>query len=652
MQQIPDNALNEIRDRLSLLEIISEYVVLQNKGAESVGLCPFHNEKSPSFSVNEEKGVFYCFGCGEKGDAIAFLMQINSTSFIDTVLDLADRYGVDTEQQEYIDSGVKHDKQQLAAINQFALDYFQDNLVKSNDALLYLKERGLSEPTIKQWGLGYAGADWQELSSKLLLNFNRQTVIDSGLVGCKNERIYDLFRDRLMIPINNERGEAVGFSGRSLNSDRGRRSSASPAFSRQGTLDNKPKYLNTPQTCLFDKKQVAFGLDKAKAEIKRRSTVVLVEGNFDVISLHQAGIENAIATMGTAVDSRLINKLAKDNDIILAFDNDEAGRKTVEKIIDRNSKNLRANLINFKVLKLPRGVKDLDEVLQTPNGKTIARQLIGNAPNWIDWSIKQTIDQHNLDDPKEHKQCVCILDRLLNKIEDLKIKAFYLDRCSSFLSKGNDLLKNNYLKILTANTVKRSRDASSRAAFNFVKFKSNSSPSKVGIFQGLEPNEAQTLLHELSLCQLAIFNPMMRSQIQQRLARLNWSIRDPLCRWLLSRLLSDNSKIIHIELKNELLEQLANRELFKQIDEFINLDYYRDGSLLKVKLKHVYGRPPNSAIAMEDNCILLERTLKGLEKIQTTSQINSLELLLKLEGDRDRQNEYLQRIVELKKSLI
>jgi len=424
----PDT-IAEIKDKVELVDVVSEYVVLQKKGHDLLGLCPFHDEKTPSFSVNPSKQLYYCFGCGAGGGAIKFLMEINKQSFKDVVLDLASRYQVPIktlaeEDQQKIQKQISTGEQ-LYEILAVATSFYQHSLAKEEgtNALKYLKDqRNLSPDNIEKFKLGYAPDGWDTLYHYLVevKHYPVTLVEQTGLIRkrTKGEGYIDYFRNRLMIPIQDANGKIIAFGARSLDG-------------------NEPKYLNSPDTPLFSKSQTLYGLNFAKKTIAQEDKVIVVEGYFDAIALHENGVSNAVAVLGTALTQKhikLLSRYSESKTIIVNFDADIAGVKATERVIKEVESLVYSGQINLKVLTIPNG-KDADEFLKSsPDSITKYRELIKNSPLWLDWEIEQIINNRNLQNSSDYNLAFQSILKLLTKISNESTKDFYLTRCAETLS--------------------------------------------------------------------------------------------------------------------------------------------------------------------------------------------------------------------------
>ena len=303
------SSVDQIKSKIDIVSLISSYIKLEKAGTNFKGRCPFHNEKTPSFFVSPDRGSYYCFGCQAKGDIFTFVQEFEGLDFIGSLKVLAERAGVTLEQYS---SGEKTEKQRLHSILEQAVFFYEKKLSENKEALDYLHNRGVINKTIEDFRIGYASSEWRDLFDYLSeRGITPEDMLLVGLIKQKEgtDSYYDTFRGRIMFPINDSSGRPVGFSGRALNPD-----------------EKTPKYLNSPETVLFNKSEILFGLDKAKKDIRLKDYSILVEGQMDLIMLHQVGITNAVASSGTALTELHLVKLRRlSNRIIMSYDGDSAG---------------------------------------------------------------------------------------------------------------------------------------------------------------------------------------------------------------------------------------------------------------------------------------------------------------------------------------
>lgn len=350
--------VERIKERLDIAEVVSGYVKLDRAGQSFKGRCPFHNEKTPSFFVSPVRQSYYCFGCGAKGDIFTFVQEVEGLSFREALKSLAERAGVELQNRPQ-DIKARGEKETLLQALEVATEFFEKELEKNEEAKKYIASRGIDAASIKKWRLGYAPAEWRGLYAHMMsLGFKKETLINAGLVKSIPSEVsgshekappsrepYDVFRDRVIFPLADSSGQIIAFAGRALQKDA------------------VPKYLNSPDTVLFTKSNILYGLDKAKEKIRRVNFAVLVEGQVDLVLSHQAGVENTVASSGTAFTREHLDRLKRlSKRIILAFDGDSAGIKAAEKATE-----LALSLgLEVKVAPLPEGKDPAELVLENP----------------------------------------------------------------------------------------------------------------------------------------------------------------------------------------------------------------------------------------------------------------------------------------------
>lgn len=430
--QLDPQTLEEIKQRVDIVDVISEYVVLHKRGKSLVGLCPFHDEKSGSFNVSATKQLYHCFGCGAGGNAITFLMELKKQSFYEVALDLARRYQIPLktlspqEHQQF--QRQLSLKEQLYEIIAVATSFYQHALrqPEGENALNYLKQkRNLKEETIQQFQLGYALPGWETLYRYLVeqKRYPVTLVEEAGLIKQRKSGngYYDGFRDRLMIPIHDSQGRVIAFGSRTLGTD-------------------EPKYLNSPETPLFDKGKTLFALDKATKSITGQDQAVVVEGYFDAIALHAIGITNVVASLGTAFSQVQLKQLLRYTDskqIILNFDADKAGIKATERAIAEISSLVYSGQIQLRILNLPDG-KDADEFLNSsPEAAEKFHYLLKTAPLWFDWQIQQLLSQYDLKVADQFQIVAQTMVKSLSQLENIPQRTYYINYCADILSQGD-----------------------------------------------------------------------------------------------------------------------------------------------------------------------------------------------------------------------
>ncbi len=433
MPRLHPRTIDAVKERADIVDVVGEHVVLKKKGREFVGVCPFHDDSKPSMTVSPQKQFYYCFSCGAGGNSIKFLMEFQRQSFSDVVLDLARRYQlpvetVDGPQQERLRQQLSR-RDHLHRALALASGWFRSQLKSASgaDALAYLRDqRGLSEATMETFELGYAPDQWDGLLKHLqhVEGLSPELLESAGLVVPRKggNGFYDRFRGRVIVPIRDRQGRVIGFGGRSLDG-------------------SDPKYLNSPETEVFEKGKHLFGLDQAANAIRKDDRAVVVEGYFDVIALHAAGVTNAVASLGTALSSQQITQLCRCSDgkrIVLNFDADRAGIRAANRAIGEVEQLALQGQLELRVLHTPSG-KDPDEYLKD-HGAGDYRALLDQAPLWLDWQIEQVLEGRDLTKADQFQQAVSGLVELLGKLPQSAIRTHYLQQVAERLSGGQGRL--------------------------------------------------------------------------------------------------------------------------------------------------------------------------------------------------------------------
>ena len=419
MKGVNNDVISEVRHRARIVDVVSEIVVLKRSGKDYAGLCPFHNEKTPSFRVNPEKGIFKCFGCGEGGDAFTFVQKIKKVGFIDSVKELAQKYGVAlietaAEQGEY------DKRSRLLLLYQQAAEYYAHLLQDPNEGQMardYLERRGIDEETISSFKLGYAPMAWDGLLTYLTesAKCSQETLVEAGLVRRKAEsnHCYDLFRNRLMIPIHDEQGRVIAFGGRALGAD------------------DQVKYLNSPESPIYTKGEHLFGLNVAKEHIKQKDSVIVVEGYFDAITPHRYGFKNTVATLGTALTERqgkLLMRFTESKRVFLCFDSDAAGEKAVSRGMETLSQIAEGIGIEMRVIRL-QGGKDPDEFLRQSDkaaGPDGFQRCINEAPLLLDYQLEKAVADADLSSASGRIDASKLLVPILARIKNAVARGEYI----------------------------------------------------------------------------------------------------------------------------------------------------------------------------------------------------------------------------------
>ena len=406
MARYSEEILNEVRQSNDIVDVISQYVHLKRSGRNYFGLCPFHNEKSPSFSVSPDKQIFHCFGCGVGGNVITFVSQIEGLNFVETVQMLAERANIQLPTlQNNGDTQREILKDKVYKVNEFAAEYYHQNLYKPQAKMAqeYVKKRQLTNETLKSFRIGFSGKFdqlYQELKKQ---GFQEQEILESGLVN-KNERgqYIDRYRNRLMFPICDARGRVIAFGGRVLD-------------------DSKPKYINSPENVVYSKGRHLFGLNVAKKGDTKK--ILIVEGYMDVISLHQRGITNVVASLGTALTEQQGWLLRKNSEqIILSFDSDEAGIKAKLRSIE-----ILQNMgCDLRVLQLE-GAKDPDEYI-LKYGNMRFQNAVDKAFSVVEFKVKILKKELDLDNTNDKIKFLNEIAKLISKVDNTMEREVYIEK--------------------------------------------------------------------------------------------------------------------------------------------------------------------------------------------------------------------------------
>jgi len=382
---IPESFKQDLLNRVDLVEVVSRYVRLKKAGANFQGLCPFHNEKTPSFSVSPAKQFYHCFGCGAHGNAIGFLMSYGGLGYIDSVKDLASMAGMQvpeaqprSPEEAQRETERKEQETSLVEVMETAMEFYRAELKKAPRAIEYLKGRGLTGEIAARFRIGYAPDDWQGLKNAFP-DYEHKSLVEAGLVIANEGKRYDRFRDRIMFPILNARGAVIGFGGRVLG-------------------EGEPKYLNSPETPLFEKGREVYGLVQARDAMRAAGRVLVVEGYLDVVALAQFDVGYAVATLGTATTPVHVSKLLRLTDeLVFSFDGDSAGRKAAWRALEV-SLPLATDSKPIRFLFLP-SEHDPDSYIRAL-GKEAFEQLVREAPTLSGFLIAELRAEHDLNTPE------------------------------------------------------------------------------------------------------------------------------------------------------------------------------------------------------------------------------------------------------------
>jgi len=423
--RIPEHIIEQVRSQSDIVDVVGEHVKLKRTNKNYLGLCPFHNEKTPSFNVNPERGIYKCFGCGKAGNVITFVEEHMHMGFIDAVRYLAQRSGIEIPEEQRDDpTGELARRDAALRALRDAAEFYRTVLDSSDGApaRTFFTKRGFLPAIVDTFKLGAAPAAW-DVGMKHLLSrgFTTEHLVDAGLVVTREDgKTYDRFRGRAMFAISDESGRVVGFSARTLRDEPG-----------------TPKYVNSPQSIVFDKSRVLYGLDRAKRSISEHRTAILVEGQADVLSLHQAGITAAVASSGTALTNeqlRLVKRYA--DTIVLVFDSDEAGQKAITRGIELGL----SGGFDVKCVVLPAGT-DPDSLVKE-QGADVLTQLITNAPSWLEYQTERFRGMGLLDDAVQQAKAVRTMLEWISAVPDQLRHPFLLRDLASRFNLDEGVLGN------------------------------------------------------------------------------------------------------------------------------------------------------------------------------------------------------------------
>lgn len=416
---INEDDIENLRNTANIVDIISDYLPLTKRGSNYVGLCPFHNEKTPSFTVSEPKQFFHCFGCGKGGDVVTFIMDKENLEFPDAVRFLADRLGIVLEEKVVKDKDKYDERIKGYEINKEAGRFFYSNLFKNERSLDYLHKRGLSTKVIKQFGLGYSLDSWDALYNYLKSKGYKEELIEKlGLIGKRStgDGYYDKFRNRIMFPIFDVKGRVIGFGGRVLD-------------------DTMPKYLNSKETIVFNKGNNLYGLNLLN-KFSDKKRIILVEGYMDVISLFNGGINYSVASLGTALTSRQSKLLKRyGTEVFLCYDSDKAGIAATEKAY----KLLIKENINPKIVVL-KDYKDPDDFIRA-EGLNKFENKLKEAYNYIDYMIYVNKSKYNLDDAEDKIKFTIEISNSIKILKNPIEKDVYIKKVSEDMNISKEAIE-------------------------------------------------------------------------------------------------------------------------------------------------------------------------------------------------------------------
>jgi DNA primase len=557
---IPEEKINEVRQRASIIEVVSDFVSLKKAGKNHLGLCPFHSERTPSFTVNEEKGIFHCFGCGAGGNIFNFLMRASQMSFPEAVRAMAKRYGVPLPTRELSEEEKRRRslRAKLYEVNERAADYYHGILTSSKEGQegrQYLAQRGISEETIREHRLGFAPAGWDSLVLFLQNNGTPLNLAETvglilprkeGAVPSGRPGFFDRFRRRVIFPISSEAGRVLGFGGRIIEEGKG-----------EGDPP-PPKYMNSPESPIYSKGHTLYGLNAAKGFIRERGNALIVEGYMDLLSLHQAGFRNGVASLGTALTSfqlQLLGRYARE--AFLIFDADESGAKATQRSLDL----FLQEGISAKVVTLPAGY-DPDSLIRKEKAARF-EQVLAEALPLVEYLFRQAILRHGVDSVEGKVRVVREMIPALGRLPDPLERNLYIERIALRLGLKESQVRDQF----------RGREPAEGEP------ETSPSPGHHGP------------AHERVLLQLMLLNPAVISRVQESMGKEGFS--DPGHQKLAGKLLGLGEKGREIGIQELLsgteeedLRDLVS-ELLLEEESLVDPDRMLEDCLRKVKLSRI-----------------------------------------------------------------
>ncbi len=484
-----EEVISLIKDRLDIVDVVSQYVVLKKSGANYWGLCPFHNDTKPSMSVSPTKGIYKCFSCGAGGDALSFLVKIQNREYKDVILELAEKFGIELPKKYKSSTDSKSQKQQMIKACKRAADFYNLQLRSASDAskaISAFKKREITDEIIKEFNLGWAPNKYDSLYKELKEEFKEEILENAGLIlKSNNGNWIDRFRNRIIIPIRNENGEYVAFGARAV--DEGQ----------------NPKYLNSSDSLIYNKSRLLFGLDTAAETIKEQDGVIIMEGYFDVISAQAHGVKNAVASCGTALTPehvKLLSRYTKSRRIYLSFDTDNAGINATKKgsSVIKDTLSALGNVKQFdeshissstdnkyaceiRVVSPPQG-KDPDEFIRSSGGAAFL-EYVNNAPLLIDFLLNNALKNKNhAKTPQEKAELVNQIIDILKDVNNKIIQTEYVKMVSSIINVDENALLKELSKAATKNEYKIISNKNNKIVTNSLQFEEKAQKNLLSVF--------------------------------------------------------------------------------------------------------------------------------------------------------------------------
>ncbi len=586
---IPQDKIDEIKSLADIVSVIGDYVDLKRSGSNYIGLCPFHNEKTPSFSVSPSKGIFHCFGCGAGGDVVSFIMQKEGLSYPEAIKFLADKLGILIETNEVNKEKYEHRKK-LFKINEDAKLFFYKNLLIHDSPKSYMKKRELSNDMINKFILGYA--DGKNSLYKYLLErgYQKEDIVEVGLANMDSHgNLYDKFRNRLMFPILDIRGNVIGFGGRTL-------------------VDDKAKYMNSPQSIAYDKSKNVYGVSNLKNSTKI-GKIILVEGYMDVISLTNYGYDYTIASLGTSLthdQAKLIKRYCKN--IYICYDGDSAGQNATSRAIEI----FKEQDISPSIIVIPDNL-DPDDYIKKYGNESFDR-LIDNALDSTIYEYKKILQKYDINDISQKIQLIDDLSNLLSKLDREVIRDEYIAKFSNELNiDPNSLRKDIKLKSNTQKTSSFHQEEKSSVNVNATQ---------------------QEKIIAIEIMSIACFNRKLYEKIKEDVKNFDTNIKS----------YNDFMKFV---------EDYYSKNDFDEIDQKSARDYFKNDIQMDKTLDYLYTKGKNSISVKNPDLIAFEiqKYIFNIEKIKIKEQ---LDLMKSVEFNDDIEREYkdiLNKILEINKKI-
>lgn len=546
---ISKDTIDEIFETLRIEDVIGEFVNLKRRGVNFLGLCPFHNEKTPSFTVSPTKNIYKCFGCGKAGNAVNFLMEHEHFTYVEALKYLAKKYNIEIEEtvQTPEQLQVIDEKESLFNVSQFAQKFFTDNLYNTQEGkaigLSYFKERGFDELTIKKFQLGYCLKEWDNFTKKALKNGYKSEVLEkSGFTISKNNKHYDRFRERVMFPIHTMSGRVVGFGGRILSSDK-----------------TKPKYVNTPESEIYHKGNLLYGIYFAKNSIRNHDNCYLVEGYTDVISLHQSGIENVVASSGTSLTNDQIRVIKRFTpNITILYDGDAAGIKAsfrgINMILEQG--------MNVKIVLFPEG-EDPDSFSRKNNSDDVIEFIEKKSLDFIKFKTKLLLEDTK-NDPIKKASLIKDIVNTISVIPEPITRSIYVKECAVLLDISEKVLFDEIVRVLKNDYYKKK------------KFNANAFVKPKGESQSLDKEKVykttDIYLYEREIIRILLNygkeKILFKEKTKFGIKKISYQAADYIVRDLMDNKIEFQDKTCR-EIFNEYVSAKEN-EIIPEIDFFIN----------------------------------------------------------------------------------